>query len=300
MFAEFDTAFRARNMGGILLAVEKVKSNAAEVLSAAVETAMQYESEFPRTPELAALTAGRTRQKGELNSFFAAVTRGASSGAGFFDVLRAGRYCADLTASTLKRGRKTISDKELSTSNDDSHGASTSDDGDASDARTRRREKEKARKKERKQKARDATKRSADGGGGSARSQGGSGAQPARLGPLCRKGVHYPCSRTIIGPKLGVKCSPNGICRTCNKDGHWAGECPVSWAQAGQALPGYSDNGKRFVDDWDADKNPKNECAKLWVKFLRNKKHFPGGGAAALEPKAPTLADYEAWVGAAQ
>ena len=142
---------------------------------------MQYESEISRTAELAALTAGRTRQKGELNSFFAAVTRGASSGAdslpaaeasvylmgfwtGFFDGLRAGRYCADLTASTLKRGRKTTSDKERSTSNDDSHGVFTSDDGEASDARARRREK--ARKKEGKQKARDTARRPADGGGG--------------------------------------------------------------------------------------------------------------------------------------
>jgi hypothetical protein len=315
VFTEFDTAFRARNMGGILLAVEKVKSIAAEVLSAAVETAMQYESEFPRTPELAALTAGRTRQKGELNAFFASVTRGASTGAesqpaaeasvylmgfwaGFFDGLRAGRYCADLTASTLKRGRKTTSDKERSTSNDDSHGASTSDDGDASDARSRRREK--ARKKERKQKARENARHSVDGGGGSARSPGGGGAQSARLGPLCRKGVHFPSSRTIIGAKLGVKCSANGICRACSKEGHWAGECPVTWARAGQALPGYSENGKRFVDDWDAEKNPKKDCAKLWVKFLKSKKNFPGGGIAALEPKAPTLADYEAWVGAAQ
>ena len=178
---------------------------------------MGYENEFPKTPELIAVTAGRTRQKGELNSFFAAVARGASSGAdsqpaaeasiylmgfwaGFFDGLRAGRHCADLTASTLNRGRKTTSDKERSTSDDDSHGASSSNDGDVSDARTRRREKEKALRKLRRQKAQEATARSIDGRGGSARSQGGGGAQPARLGPLCRKGVHYPCSRLIIGP----------------------------------------------------------------------------------------------------
>ena len=42
------------------------------------------------------------------------------------------------------------------------------------------------------------------------------------------------------------------------------------------------------------------DCAKLWLKFLRNKKHFPAGGVAALESRAPAFADFQAWVGKAQ
>jgi hypothetical protein len=74
----------------------------------------------------------------------------------------------------------------------------------------------------------------------------------------------------------------------------------VGWAKDGHALPGYSENGKRYVDDWDAEKNPKKDCARLWLKFLRSKKHFPTGGVAALESRAPAFADFQAWVGKAQ
>ena len=74
----------------------------------------------------------------------------------------------------------------------------------------------------------------------------------------------------------------------------------MAWAEDGQQLPGWSENGKRYVDDWDPDKNPKKKCARNWVKFLKSRRHFPGGGITALEHKAPTLADFEAWVGKAQ
>jgi hypothetical protein len=65
-------------------------------------------------------------------------------------------------------------------------------------------------------------------------------------------------------------------------------------------LSGYSPNGKRYKEDWDADRNPRVDCIKEWVKFLKNKKHFPNGGKAATEPHAPALSDFEAWVGQAQ
>jgi hypothetical protein len=65
-------------------------------------------------------------------------------------------------------------------------------------------------------------------------------------------------------------------------------------------LPGYSDQGRRFEGEWDAEKNPTRETAKLWFKFLQSNNNFPGGGAPALEHGAPSLADYKDWVGKAQ
>jgi hypothetical protein len=316
VFADFDAARKARNVGSILLAVEKVRSNTTEVLDAAVAMAANYERDYPGTPELMAITRGRVRQRSEINAFFVAVQHGITLGAeqqtpsrttdyiigswvGFFDGLRAGRYCSDLAASTLKLGKPLlVSDKEVSTSDDASHGGSTSEDGDDSDSKTRRREKAKERRKKSKERRKAGSTRASDGGGN--RSSGGGGAAAARAGPLCRKGVHFPCSKTVVGPRLGVTCSATGPCRFCNKKGHWAGECPVGWAKDGHALPGYSENGKRYVDDWDAEKNPKKDCARLWLKFLRSKKHFPAGGVAALESRAPAFADFQAWVGKAQ
>jgi hypothetical protein len=58
----------------------------------------------------------------------------------------------------------------------------------------------------------------------------------------------------------------------------------VGWAKDCRALPGYyTENGKRYVDEWDAEKNPMKDCAKLWLKFLRSKKHFPVVSITALE-----------------
>jgi hypothetical protein len=86
----------------------------------------------------------------------------------FFEVLRAGRYSADLTASTLKRGRKRVitSDKELSTSNNDAPTCSSADDDDdVSDARSKRRDKVKERKRKRYEQKRSGGTRSGLKGG---------------------------------------------------------------------------------------------------------------------------------------
>ncbi len=72
-------------------------------------TAIGYEHDFPFTPEHKALLAGHIRQRSELHAFFAAINRGVGlkatnyivgSWVCFFEGLRAGRYSADLTAST--------------------------------------------------------------------------------------------------------------------------------------------------------------------------------------------------------
>ncbi len=59
-------------MGGILLAVEKVQNYFADVLEAAVVTAIGYDYDFPFTPEHKALLAGHIRQRSELHAFVAA------------------------------------------------------------------------------------------------------------------------------------------------------------------------------------------------------------------------------------
>jgi hypothetical protein len=64
-------------------------------------------------------------------------------------------------------------------------------------------------------------------------------------------------------------------------------------------LPGYQPSGRRTVGKWDADKNQLKETAWEWVKFLRDSKHFLAGGVPALEPNAPNLAAFQAWIGKA-
>ncbi len=156
-------------MGGILLAVEKVRSNATEVLGAAVAMASGYEHEFPcaelngrsqatvlRAQRLRSSSQSRRQHRGrgaeaEKNM---SITYIVGAWAGLFDGLRAGRYSVDLTASTLKQCRKQMSsDKERSTSNKDSPGGSTDDDDDDdSDSRSRRRAQANDRKRRRKDK----------------------------------------------------------------------------------------------------------------------------------------------------
>ena len=109
-------------MGSILLAVETVRSNATEVLDAAVAMAVSYERDFPGTPELIAITHGRIRQRSEINAFFVAVYHCITLGAErqtsslpteyiigswvcFFNGLHVGSYGSDLTASTLMCGK---------------------------------------------------------------------------------------------------------------------------------------------------------------------------------------------------
>ena len=312
LYAEFDEARRRRDTGGVLLAVEKARSLITDTLEGAVAASSLWLKEYPCN-ELADIVKGRKKQLGEIGAFFVTISKGVTIGAetqkdsvkptyilgawtSFFDGLRAGRHSSALTASTLKRGRKRLSpDKEHSSPNDDSGEASSDDaDGDDSDDARRKRRKSGDRKKIR-------TKPTSGNDG----KDGGTRAKRNALGKAaskvhCRKGTHFPCSATIIGPKLGVACSANGVCKGCHKPGHWTGECPSAWAASGTLLPGYSQNGKRYRGDWDADKNPRADCAKEWVKFLRSRKHFPNGGRAATEPHAPALSDFEAWVGQAQ
>lgn len=316
LFDQFDAALKEHNIGSILLAVEKAKNQATMVIEGAVATAILWEHDHP-CEELKAIVAGRKRQLGELNTFFVAISRGVTTGAsaqaadksntyivgawaGFFEGLRAGRYSSTHTASTLKRGRKHAgSDKEHSSSIDDSRRAlSDGDGGFDSDARPKQRRKN---TKDRNGKERKKETKSGSGGGSSMRAGSAGGASSSTVsGARCRRGVHFPCSVSIIGPKLGAKCSAAGPCKFCKKTGHWSGECPVGWADDGHTLPGYSVNGLRFKEDWDAQKNPRKVCAKAWVKFLKNKSRFPSGGSAALEPRAPALSDFEKWVGSAQ
>lgn len=315
LYAEFDDARRRRDTGGVLLAVEKARSLITDTLEGAVAASSIWLRDYPCT-ELADIVEGRKKQLSEISAFFVAISKGVSIGAesqkasvkptyilgawtSFFDGLRAGRHSSALTASTLKRGRKRLSsDKEHSSSNNDSGEISSDDaDGDDSDAARRRRRKAGDRKK---RQIKPKTRNDGKDGSAQAKRNAPGKATSSSSKMHCRKGTHFPCSATIIGPKLGVACSANGACKGCQKAGHWTGECPTAWAASGTPLPGYSPNGKRYKEDWDADRNPRVDCIKEWVKFLKNKKHFPNGGKAATEPHAPALSDFEAWVGQAQ
>ncbi len=55
-------------------------------------------------------------------------------------------------------------------------------------------------------------------------------------------------------------------------------QCPVGWAKTMVCLPGYSERGKQYAGDWDADKNPAKGPTKTWLDFLKSDKYFPGGG----------------------
>jgi hypothetical protein len=313
LFSNIDRAFKDRNLGSVLLCAAEAKQFATDILASAHADAQTWERLYD-IPEVKEILAGRTRQQLEVNTFFSAVQRSITSGCaaqstdseketftigawgGFFDGLRSGRHNVELTKSTMKRGKKAGSEKEQVYISSEKSGSShsDSDDSEKSSRRKRKREKEKRRKKAR---------ATADSSGKSdgKRKAGSSGDGSARgSGVKCKFKVHFPCSTKIIGPRLGVECSAGGPCRHCRKHGHWSGECPVGWAQAGMNLPGYSDQGRRFKGEWDAEKNPTRETAKLWIKFLQSNNNFPGGGAPALEHGAPSLADYKDWVGKAQ
>jgi hypothetical protein len=212
-------------------------------------------------------------------------TRGAWLG--FFDGLRAGRHSAELIKSTMKRGRSTSGNARQHPSSSERSGSSKSDSDDTSGGGGRKRK-----KKKKAQERRDLAR--AKGG-----KDGRDGSLGKATGPRCRFQVHFPCSKAILGPKLGVECTASGPCRHCQKKGHWSGECPLYWTTKGMRLPGYRPSGNRILGAWDDDKNPRKEAARDRVRFLQDKQNFPNGGIPASEPGAPSLAAFQAWIGKA-
>ena len=301
LFSAVDIAARDRDLGRLLICASTAKQFASDILDGAHTSAAEWHQQFA-IPESKAVLEGRTRQKAELPIFFQAIQKSVESGCstqssreqrdtytrgawlGFFEGLRAGRLSAELLKSTMKRGRSLTSSGKHGSSSDKS-GLSSSDSEGNSCGRARKRQKK---KRER----RDAASRKVDG-------DGKSGARGKISGAKCLFQVHFPSSASILGPKLGVECSASGSCRICKKPGHWSGECPQHWATHQMCFPGYRPSGSRTRGKWDDEKNPLKETAREWVLFLQDKKHYPAGGVPALEPNAPSLAAFRAWVGKA-
>ena len=304
LFAAIDAATQNRDIGRILVCSGAARQYAADILEGALVSATEWHRDY-NIPESKAVLDGRTRQRAEFPLFFQAIqksietacatqatsekkdtfTRGAWLG--FFDGLRAGRHSAELLKVTMKRGRNPSGSTRHNPSSSERSGSSKSDSEDMSGGGDR-----KKRKKKKKQEGRDSTR--AKGG-----SDGRDGSSARSSGPRCRFQVHFPCSKSILGPKLGVECSASGPCRHCQKSGHWSGECPLFWATKGMRLPGYRPSGSRVLGSWDGDKNPNKETTRHWVRFLQNKQHFPNGGVPAREPGAPSLDAFQAWIGKA-
>jgi hypothetical protein len=306
LFGSVDKAFTERNFGAVLLCAGEARQYATTILASAVAEAEKWSQQFP-CPETSAVLEGRQRQHREVTGFFAAIEQGITTGQhgqvseanketfafgawkGFFDGLRAGRVNMELTKSTMKRGKALRGGDSTMSASSDRSGSSFSD----SDASDRGRRKDKKKKKKAKKTVLDGSSQSSGKKKGKDGSSRGSGVK-------CQFQVHFPCSKKILGPVLGVECSASGACRHCKKHGHWSGECPIAWARISDGLPGYSSRGKRYVEDWDAEKNPTKSTTKAWLDFLKSTKHFPGGGIAALEHGAPSLADFTQWVRKAQ
>jgi hypothetical protein len=302
LFGRIDKAFKESNFGAVLVCAGGARQYATTILARAVAEAEGWSRQF-NILEAKEVLVGRQRQHREVAGFFSAVERGIvtdqqgqSSDAnkepfamgackGFFDELRAGRYNTELTKSTMKRGKALRGGDCAMSASSDKSGSSFSDSDSSCRALTRGRRRESKKRK--------------GGGKSSGRGKGRDGStRDSKV--KCEFQAHFPCSKAIIGPELGVECSASGACRHCNKRGHWSGECPVGWAKAVACLPGYSEQGKRYVGEWDADRNPTKHTTKAWLDFLKSEKYFPGGGVAALERGALSLAYFRRWVGKAQ
>ena len=304
LFSAIDAATRNRDIGSILLCVGSARQYAADILDSAYNGASEWQRDF-HIPESQAVLDGRTRQVAEFPTFFQAVQKSIDAACatqasqdqkdvfargawlGFFDGLRTGRHSAELIKNTMKRGRSTSGAARQNPSSSERSGSSKSDSDDSSGGGGR-----KTRKRKKQKERRDAAR--AKGG-----SDGRDGSHGKASGPRCKFQIHFPCSKSILGPKLGVECSAAGPCRHCQKQGHWSGECPTFWATQGTRLPGYKESGSRILGRWDGDKNPKKETTKEWVRFLQDKQNFPSGGVPASEPGAPSLAAFQAWIGKA-
>ena len=195
-------------MGSILLAVETVRSNATEVLDAAVAMAVSYERDFPGLPEMIAIALGRIRQRNDPRFLGGCLPlhhagRGA---AGLIAAHRVYHRALGLLLQRVARGPlrsrsdgqhvdarqavPLVSDKGASTSVNVSHGGSTLEDGDDSDSKTLWLEETQEWCKKSKERSKAGSVRALDGGGN--RSPGGRDAAATRDSPLCRKGAHFP------------------------------------------------------------------------------------------------------------
>ena len=302
IFAEFDAAFETKNLAEILLSAEHIKTFHYKILESSVTQAEAWAEQHNITLTQEVL-AGRKRQQGEFNDFFAAINLWVQLGAaaqtaakrdtyiigawsGFFQGLRSSHFCQDFTEATLARGQG------LTAATSKSSPIQSSDSEDC-DFASEHRAKKRTERTEAKKKRKTAPSNTSSSGGGKA----GVGGR----GPKVVFQKHFHCSDTIIGPKLGVSCSAIHACRHCGKMGHWSGECGKGWYDELKVqLPGYSKEGRRLLNQWDDNKNPRQACAREWVKFLQTKKNFPDGGLLALEQGAPSLSAYVTWAGKAQ
>jgi hypothetical protein len=315
LFAKFDAAFNSGDIGTVMICSMEAQQHAQLIIDGALAEARSWDARFGY-PIIKDIIAGRARQQIEVQSLFAAVQRSISASAerqngeaahkqytlggwaGFFEGMRSGQQNSAQDKLIMRRGKRAgAAGKGGSCDSDRSFSSLSDSDDSAREKKRRERRREKEKKKKKDQALNDGGGR-ADGrvkpGAGT---DGGSG---RGSGVKCKFQIHFPCSKTIIGPHLGVDCTAGGKCRYCKKPMHWSGECPVGWAKAGLSMPGYSDGGKRWRGEWDSDKNPTKSTTIEWVKFLKSKKNFPGGGAPALEHSAPSLADFEKWVSKAQ
>jgi hypothetical protein len=231
------------------------------ILASAVAEAEKWLQQF-QCPEASAVLEGRRRLHWEVTGFFAAIGQGITTGQhgqvseanketfalgawrGFFDGLRAGRVNMQLTKSTMKRGKALCGGDSTMSASSDKSGSSFSD----SNASDRGRRKDSKKKK--------AKKTALDGSSQSSGKKKGKDGSSRGSWVKCQFQVHFPCSKKILGPELGVECSASGACCHCKKHGHWSGECPIAWAKVSGGLPGYSPRGKRYVQEWDGEKNP--------------------------------------------
>ena len=315
LFSKFDAAVRTNDFGGVLVCSLEARQHATEIVAGALAEAEAWNRQF-RLPLSKEIVEGRARQKLEVPNLFTAVQRSISShnetlsseaekaqftiGAwvSFFSGMRSGRHNSELNRLTMKRGKKAVGASGRGGQSSDLSTSSGSDSDDSSRAK-RLRNKKKREKKKRKKEA------PASGASSSARAEkskasGASADGGGRGGVKCKFRVNFPCSVTILGPQLGVACTAGGACRNCGKMGHWTGECAKEWARNGINLPGYSENGKRYAGEYDANRNPTRATTTEWIRFLKSKKNFPSGGAPALERGAPSLGDFEKWVAKAQ
>ncbi len=128
------------------------------------------------------------------------------------------------------------------------------------------------------------------------------GAAGLRLGPLCRKGVHFPCSMSILGPRAEVRRKVLGHRQlpSLSEDRLLDRRVHGGLGQRGPTAPQLLGERQALRQRKGRSQEPKEGVRQAVEHGLKSKKHFPLGGIAALEQRAPTIADFEAGVGHAQ
>ena len=194
---------------------------ASDILDSAVISATVWHQNL-KIQEAKSVLEGRTRQKAEL-TLFRAIQKSIETGCnaqlttdqrdtytrggawlGFFEGLRAGRHSAELIKSTMNRGCRVSSSAQHGSASDRSGSSRSDSDRDSGGG---------ARKRRKKGERHDHSSRKTDG-------DGKGGARNKLSGARCKFQVHFPSSKSILGPKLGVECSTAGPCRHCSKTGH--------------------------------------------------------------------------------